>query len=123
VLFSNLIFCNNVKEQITSFPITDDRFTLIDEKLKVLNNFTGRWMAGAFDLKNLGMDSSPDTPTRINNTLKFRTFHCPGLGDRVFSYHSKWYVGNEPFRLYFFPESSNRKVYVGYIGEKEVVGF
>jgi len=123
VLFPNLIFCNEVKEQISSFSITDDRFKLIDDKLKLLNNFTGKWTEGAFNLKNLGLDSSPDTPTRINSTLKFRTFLCPGLGNRVFSYHSKWYVGNEPFRLYFFPESSNRKVYVGYIGGKEGIGF
>lgn len=123
ILFPNLIFCERVWEQIRHLSVTDDRFRLIDQKLKRLNLFTGTWKHGNFDYASLGLDNSPDTPTRIANTLALRTFNCPGIGDCVFSLHIKWYFGGEPFRLYYFPNDANRKVYVGYIGPKDGIGF
>ncbi|MDX2130347.1 MAG: hypothetical protein SFU91_15030 [Chloroherpetonaceae bacterium] len=123
ILFPNLIFCDRVLEQIRHLSVNDDRFGLIDQKLKRLNLFTGTWKHGNFDYSNLGLDNSPDTPTRITNSLALRTFNCPGIGDRVFSLHIKWYFGGEPFRLYYFPNNSNRKVYIGYIGPKADIGF
>lgn len=123
VLFPNLIFCERVWGQIQHLSVNDDRFGLIVQKLKRLNSFTGAWQQGSFDYANLGLDNSPDTPTRIAKTLALRTFDCPGIGDRVFSLHIKWYFGGEPFRLYYFPDDANKKVYVGYIGPKDDIGF
>ncbi len=122
-LFPNLILCENVWQQIEHLSVRDDRFKLIGDKLKRLNAFTGKWTAGVFDYKSCGLDCSPDTPTRVANTIAFRTFACPEIGNQVFSLHAKWYFGSEPFRLYFFPEANNHKVYVGYIGAKDAIGF
>jgi hypothetical protein len=123
ILFPNLVFCDRVWKQIEHLSVNDDRFDLINEKLKRLNAFTETWNQGAFDYKNLGLDNSPDTPTRIASTLDLRTFHCSGIGDRVFSLHIKWSFGREFFRLYYYPNEGNRKVYIGYIGPKDDIGF
>lgn len=122
-LFPNLIFCERVWEQISHLSVNDDRFKLINEKLKRLNSFTRQWTAGVFDFKSLGLDNSPDTPTRVANTLALRTFDCPGIGNRVFSLHIKWSYGKEFFRLYYFPNENNHRVYIGYIGPKDDIGF
>lgn len=123
ILFPNLIFCNRVWEQIQHLSVNDDRFGLINEKLKRLNTFTGTWTQGVFNYKNLGLDNSPDTPTRISNTIALRTFGCPVIGNRVFSLHIKWSFGREFFRLYYYPNDDNHKVYIGYIGPKDDIGF
>lgn len=122
-LFTHLVFCENVWSQINHLSVNDDRFKLILDKLKKLNNCTMSWNTGTFDFLKLGLDCSPDTPTRIKNTENLRTFHCPQVGNRVFSLHIKWYFGSEPFRLYFYPEPTNRKVFIGYIGAKDEIGF
>ncbi len=123
VLFPDLVFCDRVWEQIQHLSMDDDRFKLINGKLKRLNDFTNKWRTGVFDYKNCGLDCSPDTPTRVANTLSLRTFLCPAIGNKVFSLHVKWYFGSEPFRLYFYPEAGVHKVYVGYIGAKDEIGF
>jgi hypothetical protein len=123
ILFGNLIFCDRVWSQIQHLSVSDDRFKLINEKLKRLNAFTGNWKEGNFDRKNLGLDNSPDTPTRIASTLALRTFDCPNIGNNVFSLHIKWSFGREFFRLYYYPHDNNRKVYIGYIGPKDDIGF
>lgn len=123
ILFPNLIFCDRVWQQIEHLSVNDDRFGLINEKLKRLNVFTRTWTQGSFEYKNLGLDNSPDTPTRIANTLALRTFNCPQIGNRIFSLHIKWSFGREFFRLYYYPNEINHKVYIGYIGPKDEIGF
>ncbi len=124
-LFSNLVFCDRVLSQISNMSINDDRFKLINEKLKVLDRFTENWKKnkGVFEYKNLGLDNSPDTPSRVKATLVQRTFVCPNIGSKVFSLHIKWYFGSEVFRLYYYPSDTDFKVYVGYIGDKSGIGF
>lgn len=123
ILFPNLVFCDRVWDQISHLSISDDRFTLINQKLKRLDSFTSLWKTGVFDYKNLGLDNSPDTPTRVKNTQALRTFDCPGIGKKVFSLHIKWSFGREFFRLYYYPHDENCKVYIGYIGPKDDIGF
>ncbi len=123
ILFPNLIFCDRVWAQIEHLSVNDDRFKLLNEKLKRLNTFVGTWKEGVFNYKNLGLDNSPDTPTRVANTIVLRTFNCPVIGDKVFSLHIKWSFGREFFRLYYYPNEANHKVYIGYIGPKGDIGF
>lgn len=122
-LFPHLVFCDRVWNQIAHLSITDDRFKLIKDKLKILNDFTGTWKNGPFEFKNLGLENSPDTTKRVKETLQFRTFDCPNIGNQTFSLHAKWYFGSEPFRLYYFPNAGDHKVYIGYIGPKDEIGF
>ena len=122
-LYPNLIFCANVFSQIEHLSTNDDRFKLIKQKLKILDAYVGKWKTGSFDHKNLGLDCSPDTPKRIKDTIPERTFLCNAIGNQIFSLHIKWYFGSEPFRLYFFPQESNHKVHVGYLGGKAGIGF
>jgi len=123
ILFPNLVFCDRVWQQIEHLSVNDDRFDLIDKKLKRLNAFTGSWTAGVFNYKNLGLDNSPDTPARIASTLGLRTFNCPAIGNKVFSFHIKWSFGREFFRMYYYSNETNHKVYIGYIGPKDDIGF
>jgi hypothetical protein len=122
-IFPKLVFCLNVEQQIKHLSANDDRFKLLFSKLNVLNKFTETWQSGVFNNNMLGLDNSPDTPTRVKDTIKLRTFNCPNIGPQVFSLHIKWYFGSEPFRLYFYPNSSDHKVYIGYIGAKDEIGF
>lgn len=122
-LFPNLVFCEHVYGQIEHLSVNDDRFKLINNKLEVLNAFTNNWKDGAFEIKKLGLDNSPDTPTRVKSTSTLRTFSCPPIGDKIFSLHIKWYFGKEPFRMYYFPNEENHNVYIGYIGPKDEIGF
>ena len=122
-LFPNLVFCDKVWRQIQHLSVEDDRFKLMDEKLKVLDRFVNTWKTGNFEYKNLGLDNSPDTPKRVRDTLALRTFTCPDIGNKVFILHVKWYFGSEPFRLYYYPSNIDYKVYVGYIGAKSEIGF
>jgi hypothetical protein len=122
-LFPNLVFCNNVLSQINHFSVDDDRFKLMTEKLKRLNDFVGNWKEGSFNYKNCGLDCAPDTPTRVKKTEDLRTFNCPNIGYKIFILHIRWYFGSEPFRLYFYPEANSHKVYIGYIGAKKEIGF
>lgn len=122
-LFPNLVFCDRVWAQIENLSVNDDRFFLMHEKLKRLNIYVGQWKTGNFDYKNLGLDNSPDTPTRIASTINLRTFNCPNIGNRVFSLHIKWSYGREFFRLYYYPNDGDKKVYIGYIGNKTDIGF
>lgn len=123
ILFPHIVFCERVWDQIQHLSVTDDRFLLIREKLKKLDKFTGTWKTGAFNFKSLGLNNSPDTPNRIAKTVKLRTFNCPSIGDQVFSLHIKWSFGREFFRMYYFPNEGDRKVYIGYIGPKDDIGF
>lgn len=122
-IFTKLVFCDNVLGQISHFSVYDDRFKLIFDKLKILDGFTKNWKSGSFEYKNLGLDNSPDTPTRIRKTESLRTFYCEDIGAKVFSLHIKWYFGREPFRLYYYPDNENKKVHIGYIGPKDDIGF
>lgn len=123
ILFPSLVFCDSVWNQIEHLSVHDDRFKLINEKLKRLNQFTKNWNAGVFDFKKLGLENSPDTPKRIADTIMLRTFDCPGIGGQVFSLHIKWSFGKEPFRLYYYPYEVDHKVYIGFIGPKDEIGF
>ncbi len=122
-LFPRLVFCESVKNQITPFSTRDSRFQGIFQRLYALNEYTKKWNSGLFDSKNLGYNNSCDTPTRIKKTLKERTFDCPNIGKKVFDLHIKWSVGGEVFRLYFYPSTSDYKIYIGYIGDKQGIGF
>ncbi|MGX7689494.1 hypothetical protein ACWA1C_20175 [Flectobacillus roseus] len=122
-IFSDLVFCESIFEQISHFSVNDNRFKQIFEKLRILNNFTIGWSSGIFNHQKLGMENSPDTPNRIKSTLSLRTFDCPNIGAQVFSWHVKWYIGNQPFRLYYHASTIDHKVYVGYIGNKSDIGF
>lgn len=123
IIFPNLSFCENVYQQIAQFSLGDDRFKLIKDKLKKLDEFAGKWKSGPFEFNKMGLDCSPDTPSRISSTLSLRTFRCADDLERVFSLHIKWYFGGEPFRLYFFPHAETNKVFIGYIGPKDDIGF
>ena len=122
-LFPSLIILDRVWDQIKHLSLADPRFNLIFTKLKTLNEFTKNWKTGAFDIHSLGLDNSPDTQQRINATLALRTFSCGSFGDKVFSLHVKWYYGGQPFRLYYYPNEPSKKVYIGYIGPKDEIGF
>ncbi|ABZ98613.1 Hypothetical protein LEPBI_I2529 [Leptospira biflexa serovar Patoc strain 'Patoc 1 (Paris)'] len=121
--FPQLFFCENAKEQLSRISVGDMRFNNLLKKLIRLNAKVSSWLDGWFDFKNLGIECSPDSPERIRKTLDKRSFLCPDGIIRVFSYHLKWSIGKDEVRLYFFPDPENRKIYIGYIGNKSGMGF
>ncbi|XDD53659.1 hypothetical protein AB3N62_14395 [Leptospira sp. WS4.C2] len=122
-IFPQLFFCDNAKEQLYRISVGDMRFNNLLKKLIRLNSKVSSWLDGGFDFKNLGIECSPDSPERIKKTLDKRSFLCPDGRIRVFSLHLKWSIGKDEVRLYFFPDPENRKIYIGYIGNKSGIGF
>jgi hypothetical protein len=121
--FPGLIFCENAKTQLSRISTGDMRFNNLLNKLIRLDLHASRWKIGQFDFKTMGIDCSPDTQQRINQTIQKRTFVCPDGETRIFSLHCKWSIGSDEVRLYFFPEPIKRKLFIGYIGNKSGIGY
>lgn len=64
-------------------------------------------------MEKVNLNISPESDSTLKKFGAQRMFSIPGIGKRLFSLHIKMGDG---LRNYFFPDNSNRKVYIGYIG-------
>lgn len=114
-LFPNLIFCGKTKKQLLNGISSKYVFQIFD-RLKALNEYTNSWKTGDFSIvdfkRNYNVDCSGETDCTLNIYGDQRRFSIQGIGSRIFDLHIK--TGN--LRFHFFPESSTKKVYIGYIG-------
>ncbi len=88
-----------------------------------LNYFAEKWQSGNYsfysseNLRESGMPyrvSSESSSVRDNPTLrKLREFYLPSGIRCFFEEHVKLSNG---FRIHFYPNDDNKKIYVGYIG-------
>ncbi|PTQ93951.1 hypothetical protein C8P68_1078 [Mucilaginibacter yixingensis] len=114
-LFKNLIFSPEVQVSLKRIGFSKFFYQIID-RLKALDSFAANWKQGAFETKevnettNLRISTESDLTLRSYGTL--RKFTVEGKGKKVFDHHIK----TGELRFHFYPDNSNHKIYVGYIG-------
>jgi hypothetical protein len=120
--YKGLVFCDNILDYLNKFSVDDDRFLLLKEKLKRLNECAIEWEVKEFPHYSMGIQVSPDTRMRLNKSASTRIYTCPDGKNRLFSWHIKLSVKTE-YRIYYYPDAESRKVIVGVIGTKPELGF
>jgi hypothetical protein len=112
-LFAQLIFCDSVKHNLEKYPVNGKDFRTICERLSCLNEET-LWNGDKFLFNNIQFKNNPESETRIRD-YEFELTKITSGGKPVkFSWHFRFGSG----RIYFQPDTKNKKVIIGYIGEK-----
>ena len=114
-IFPNLIFCGKTQKQLTK-GLSSKYVYQIYDRLLSLNNYINTWHAGEFNvndfISNKNISCSPESECTLRLYGDQRRFSIPGKGTELFTLHIK--TGD--LRFYFYPDSVNRKAYIGYIG-------
>ena len=117
-LFSNLTFCESVKEQLYENPDRGHVLCII-KRLKRLQDYFAV-EHDIYDPKELGMNARPEADSVKNdpNLKKYRKFKLPSGEEHYFFDHigfsSPRLSGG---RIYFLPDIENKNCYIGYIGK------
>lgn len=113
-IFSNLIFCDGVKEQLKVFSFKDPRFSKAFSKLYMIDSYLSNLPEEAkLNIEEFPGDISNESEATLNQYTDERTFRCPDGYKRVFDWHIK--LGD--IRIHFLPDTSAKKIIVGYIGK------
>lgn len=122
-LYPFLILCGKSKQQLSNWSAGMTIFKQVKRSLVELNSFSERWQSGQFDfysadnLRKSGLPfkvSGESESVRNNPVLKKeRMFWLPLGVERYFGEHIKLTNG---YRLHFYPNNADKKIYVGYIG-------
>jgi hypothetical protein len=115
-LFPNLIFCENVKDQLYKDP---EKFHIVQilSKLQKIQEYFEHY-DGQYNRKVLGLDARSESETvRTNNSLKnMRKFIKPNGEKEYFFEHIGFSGKFSAGRIHFLPDDSIRKCFIGYIG-------
>lgn len=116
LIFPQLTLCGDVEQQISRIG-NSNFFNQIVEKLKELNKAVQTWQEGAFSYKainkHFALTISPESKLTMDNYGNERKFKLPNGNIEIFELHIK--TGD--LRFHFFPNNTDRKVYIGYIGK------
>ncbi len=115
-LFPHLIFCEDVKKQISHLHENHAEFVQIKKRLFELETYCSTWEIGPFDPGSIPSKVTPESSSRIESCQDNLTILCPDSRHRLFSWHSRYTPGAG--RIHFDPDEDNRKIHVGYIGLK-----
>lgn len=116
--FPSLEFCEEIKQQLDNLGISKTLSQVID-RLRELDRYVKEWKDGTgdFNYKDVNQKTSlrisPESTTTLNKFGTQRKFFIPGQGKNVFDLHIK--TGD--LRFHFYPDNTNRKLYIGYIGK------
>ena len=113
-VYQSLLFCNSIRKQLRKLYSSNQVFQQVKQRLYELDSFCNKWQEGPFRPEKLGGRARPESETTLQQYGAERTFECPDGIERLFT----WHVNLNPgaWRLYFFPEESQRKITIGYIG-------
>jgi hypothetical protein len=115
-LFPNLIFCESVKAQLYNDP---EKFHILQiiEKLQRIEEYFKTYN-GIYNPKELGLNARTESDTvKSYDILKIkRRFRKPNGEDDYFFDHIGFSGKFTGGRIYFLPEDTSRKCYIGYIG-------
>jgi len=115
LLFPNLILCGEVEEQIYQIG-TSSHFNQIVNKLKEFNTAIQDWKNGNFSYKEINQKYaliiSPESDQTMAKYKNERKFRLP-TGD---SEYCELHIKAGDLRFHFYPNNSNRNVYIAYIG-------
>lgn len=116
LLFPNLFFCENVKDQIIYLNDSYPEFIQIKKRLFELEEYCQQWNQGQFNAAVLPSKVTPESASRLQELEAKLTFLCPDNVSRPFSWHSRYTPGAG--RIYIYPDNHQRKIFIGYIGCK-----
>ena len=122
-LFPFLEFCGKAPEQLNYWTGSITILEQVKDSFTALNRFGEKWNSGEItcytheSLKNCGLhhDVSGESQSVVQNQAlrKEREFWLPSGRKKLFENHIKIARG---YRIHFYPDSINKKLYVGYIG-------
>ncbi|MBN1892069.1 MAG: hypothetical protein JW780_04745 [Clostridiales bacterium] len=122
-LYPYLQFCGKTEEQLLHWSYSETILNQLKESLSVLNSFTEKWKNNEIisysddGLRESGMPHrmSGESASVLQNPdrRQERVIWLPDGRSVVFEKHIKIAHG---FRIYFYPETETRTMYVGYIG-------
>lgn len=115
-LFPNLVFCDDVKEQLYKDP---EKFHIesIMRKLQGLQEYFAK-CGDIYDPKELGMNARTESDTVKSDPelKKYRLFRLPNGEEKYFYDHIGFSGKFKGGRIYFLPCPSKKFCYIGYIG-------
>lgn len=115
-IFPNLIFCENVREQLYQDP---EKFHILSimKRLEYLQNYFAK-CGGRYEPKTLGIN--PRTESESVKTdpdlRRYRLFRLPNGKEEYFFDHISFTGKYSGGRIYFYPVPRENKCYIGYIG-------
>ncbi|MGI9249997.1 MAG: hypothetical protein ACR2PR_02210 [Pseudohongiellaceae bacterium] len=112
-LFPFLAISKNAEKQVQALTGTEQHFKKIVRHLHVLNKTMNEWEKGIFT--PLGITTSPESEATLQQYSEEHTFRCVDGKTRLFSHHSK--LISENLRIYYYPDTNNRIVHIGYVGK------
>ena len=115
-LFPHLIFCEDVRKQISHLHENHAEFVQIKKRLFELEAYGSVWKTGSFDPENIPSKVTPESSSRLEKHRDKLTLLCPDSRLRLFSWHSRYTPGAG--RIHFDPDEDERKIHVGHIGLK-----
>lgn len=114
--FPHLVFCKDVQDQIEGLSGNEPEFHMIKNRLYELEQVCSEWKTGIIPIDHFPSRVSPESETRLAQFRNVLNKVCPDGKEREFSLHSRYTPG--PGRIHFFPEPSEKRIYIGYIGPK-----
>jgi hypothetical protein len=114
-IFPHLEFCNSVEKQLENINNSHPIFQQIMKKLSELEEYSKKWISGAFNKDDFASKITPESKSRLDNFEKELTFECIDGEKRLFSWHIRMTPG--AWRLHFYPLKPT-KIMIGYIGVK-----
>lgn len=115
-LFPSLLFCSSSETQICGLASGDPHFLQLTKRLCELDSYCENWSAGPFDPNSIPAKVTVDSVRTLANFGAEREFTCPDGPVRQFSWHARLTPG--AWRLFFYPDSDQRRIYIGYVGRK-----
>lgn len=113
--FPNLVLCGEVEGQLRKIGVSGFLNQII-ERLRTLDAFAANWETGNFDLNAINQTTNLRISGESDSTMRLysgrRRFQLPDKRRELFELHIK--IGD--LRFHFFPDNSEKKIYVGYIG-------
>ena len=112
-IFPNLVLGSALEAYLLSVP-GGGFFNQLYKRLVQMNDYFNSWINGDFNRKGFPGDSRPESDTRLNQHNFKMNFEKKG--DLDCQMHCEFY--DHGFRIYFHPNTDDRKGYIGYIGKK-----
>ncbi|NET15044.1 MAG: hypothetical protein F6K08_20545 [Okeania sp. SIO1H6] len=114
--FPNLIFCEQVEQQLQNLNTGNPMFQQVKKRLFELEQYCKTWKTGAFNKNILPSKTTPESDLRIQQFRQQLTIKCPDGKERLFNWHLRMTPG--AWRLYFSEELGPGKIIIGYISLK-----
>ena len=122
-MYPSLVFCEKMNQCLLKWKGPDLILNQSKETLRVLDSFVEKWRKDATifysdeNLRNSGLEhkvsGESDTVKNKEKLRKQREFRLPTGIKLFFEKHVKL---SEGYRLYFYPDESEKVIYIGYVG-------